>query len=190
MGALLTQNTNWVAVTRALENLWQEKIYTPEALAYSDDHILRQAIRPAGYYNQKAQRLKSLAQWFLETTHVPDRHELLAIDGIGPETADSILLYVYQEPHFIIDAYTRRIAYAMGIIASEKIPYMHLKKMFESAFVSETGSAVEQFQEYHALLVEHGKRFYSRKPWGVDDPVRQHLAMAGTKTSSTRDSSP
>ena len=158
-GALLTQNTNWMQVEKALLNLKQLNALSPEALISINPEDLKEAIKSAGYYNQKAVRLKNLASWFLELEgRVPDRKELLSLKGVGPETADSILLYAFKEPSFVVDAYTKRITTNLGL-ADEKADYDYIKALFEDNLPQDP----ELYQEYHALLVEHAKRYYQKK---------------------------
>jgi len=158
-GALLTQNTSWQQVERALINLKQIDSRSPEAVLSLDPETLKEAIKPAGYYNQKAARLKILAEWFLELKgKTPEREELLSIKGVGPETADSILLYAFKQPSFVVDAYTRRVVSNLGL-ADEKAKYSEIKALFEENLPKDLAT----YQEYHALLVEHAKRYYQKK---------------------------
>lgn len=164
VGAILTQNAAWPNVEQSLILLESKDLLDPEEMIGADDGILKECIRPSGYYNQKAKKLRVFAQFYLALKDdVPSREELLSLWGIGPETADCILLYGYGMPSFVVDAYTRRFLEAMGII-TEKASYDEVKKLFESSL----DLNVNLFQEYHALLVEHGKRFYSKKPYGCD----------------------
>ncbi|MGB9938264.1 endonuclease III domain-containing protein [Methanosarcina sp.] len=158
-GALLTQNTSWIQVEKALLNLKQINSLSPEAILSLDPEILKEAIRPAGYYNQKAMRLKTLAGWFSELgNRVPAREELLSLKGVGPETADSILLYAFKQLSFVVDAYTKRIVTNLGLI-DEKANYNEIKALFEENLPED----LAVYQEYHALLVEHAKRYYKKK---------------------------
>ena len=158
-GAMLTQNTGWQQVEKALINLKQIDSLFPEAIFAIDPEILREAIKPAGYYNQKAVRLKILAGWFLELKgRVPEREELLSLKGVGPETADSILLYAFKQPSFVVDAYTRRIVSNLGL-SGEKAKYSEIKAFFEDNLPKDPVI----YQEYHALLVEHAKRYYQKR---------------------------
>ena len=158
-GALLTQNTSWIQVEKALLNLKQLNALSPEAVFSLDPEILKEAIKPAGYYNQKAMRLKSLAGWFLELGgRTPAREELLSLKGVGPETADSILLYAFKQHSFVVDAYTKRIVTNLGL-ADEKASYNEIKALFEENLPED----LAVYQEYHALLVEHAKRYYQKK---------------------------
>ena len=106
-GALLTQNTSWLQVERALINLKLMDSLSPKKSSLLNMK-LKKAIKPSGYYNQKALRLKILAEWFLRLEgRNPERNELLSLKGVGPETADSILIYAFKQPSFVVDAYTR-----------------------------------------------------------------------------------
>ena len=169
LGAILTQNTSWLSAEMALFNLDELNVIEPEKLSKLDDETLKSAIRCAGFLNQKAVYLREATKFFIEIDgKVPSRKELLAVKGVGNETADSILLYAYKQPQFVIDAYTKRIFSHLGLV-NENIKYMELKNLFESSLPKD----VTLYQEYHALIVEHAKRYYSKKPYGVDDPLKE-----------------
>ena len=171
-GALLTQNTSWIQVEKALLNLKQLHSLSHEAILSLDPEILKEAIRPAGYYNQKAIRLKLLAGWFSELgDRVPAREELLSLKGVGPETADSILLYAFKQPSFVVDAYTKRIVTNLGL-ADEEAGYNEIKALFEENLPED----LAVYQEYHALLVEHAKRYYQKKNHRADDVVLKYIS--------------
>jgi endonuclease-3 related protein len=164
-GAILTQNTNWANVEKAITNLKSVGYLTPEALYHLEISHLAELIRPAGYFNVKAKRLKSFINWLFENYdgEMPDlelvdterlRAELLAIKGVGRETADSILLYALSRPVFVVDAYTARIAMRHKLIEPEA-DYEQLRELFESNLPQD----VQLFNEYHALLVKAGKEF-------------------------------
>jgi len=158
-GALLTQNTSWQQVERALISLKQINSLSPQGILSLDPETLKEAIKPAGYYNQKTVRLKTLAEWFLELEgRMPERDELLSLKGVGPETADSILLYAFKQPSFVVDAYTRRIVSNIGL-ADEKAKYSEIKALFEENLPED----LVIYLEYHALFVEHAKRYYQKK---------------------------
>jgi len=143
VGAYLTQNTAWTNVERALRNLRAAAVLNLHGLRHTPLPQLESLIRPAGYFRQKAQRLKafvafldqryggSLDQMFRQPTEKL-REELLALHGVGPETADSILLYAGQHPVFVVDAYTRRILDRHGILAANT-PYEEIRQLFERA---------------------------------------------------------
>lgn len=158
-GALLAQNTSWMQVEKALLNLKRLNALSPEAVISLNSETLKEAIKPAGYYNQKTMRLRALACWFLELGgRTPTRQELLSLKGVGPETADSILLYAFRQHSFVVDSYTRRIVTNLGL-ADEKVNYSEIKALFEENLPDD----LAVYQEFHALLVEHAKRYYQKK---------------------------
>lgn len=167
LGAILTQNTSWLQADKALFNLDELNAINPEKLLDLDDEMLKLAIKCAGFLNQKAIYLREITKFFIELDgRTPTRKELLAVKGVGNETADSILLYAYKQPQFVVDAYTKRIFSHLGLV-NEGIKYMDLKKIFESNLPKD----VAIYNEYHALIVEHAKRYYNKKPYGLDDPL-------------------
>jgi len=151
MGAILTQNTAWTQVEKALTNLFAAKINTPEKILETDNETIATLIAPAGYRNQKTKYLKNIAEWFMD--YKLDRDNLLQVKGVGRETADSILLYAFHQPTFVIDTYTKRALAALKIF-DEKTPYETLRLWF----MDNLELSVPLFQEYHALFVELGKR--------------------------------
>ena len=170
VGAILTQNTNWTNVEKAINNLKAAKLLTPEKMHNLDISELAQLIRPAGYFNIKAKRLKNFIEWLfknhdgrlekLENIRTEQlREELLAIKGVGPETADSILLYALDMPIFVVDAYTARIAARHGLIEAG-CDYGQLQDLFQTNLPQD----VKLFNEYHALFVRLGKEFCNPKP--------------------------
>ncbi|MEN6573383.1 endonuclease III domain-containing protein [Methanobacterium aggregans] len=168
LGAILTQNTTWTSAEQALKNLNDLNAIKPEKLLELSDETLKAAIRCAGFLNQKATYLREVTKFFISLKgRTPGRKEILSVKGVGNETADSILLYAYKKPEFVVDAYTKRIFSHLGLIP-EKAGYMEVKELFESNLPKE----VPVYQEYHALIVEHAKRHYQKKPYGVDDPLR------------------
>ena len=154
-GAVLTQNTAWINVEKALENLARAGVRDRESLLKLGERELAVLIKPSGYYNQKARKLKTLAGF--EGPHT--REGLLSLWGIGPETADSILLYAHGKACFVVDAYTRRIFTRLGII-SPAWGYEDIRKFFESRLPRDP----EVYKEYHALIVGMAKRFCRPKP--------------------------
>ncbi len=155
VGALLTQNTNWRNVEKAISNLKAAKKLSPGAILETGNRELETLIRPSGFYRQKAQRLRLLTERyaaFERRRRPPSRDELLSIKGVGRETADSILLYAYGQPFFVIDAYTRRFCSAHGIFEGKD--YEDYRAYFESSLPR----SVPLYKEYHALIVEWGKR--------------------------------
>lgn len=171
LGAILTQNTSWLQSEKALLNLDKLNAIEPEKLLHLKDEALKLAIRCAGFLNQKSIYLKEITKFFIELDgKVPTRKELLAVKGVGNETADSVLLYAYKRPEFVVDAYTKRIFVHLGLV-NENIKYIELKELFESSLPEN----VAVYQEYHALIVEHAKRYYNKKPYGGDDPLKELL---------------
>ena len=168
LGAILTQNTNWQQANKAIQNLNRLNALEPEKLLKLDISTLKNAIRTAGFLNQKSIYLRNVTNFYLKQDgNIPTRKELLSVKGVGNETADSILLYAYKRPEFVVDAYTARIFTHLGMVDGN-IKYLKLKELFESNLPSD----VTVYQEYHALLVEHAKRYYSKKPYGVGDPLK------------------
>jgi endonuclease-3 related protein len=161
VGAILTQNTAWPNVEKALHALHELGALDVEALLKLPVSELAAAIRPSGYFNIKARKLTCLAEFLVALgERTPSRAELLGVWGIGPETADSIRLYAYSEPEMVVDAYTRRILCHLGVV-EEKIGYDALKRICEEDIPPD----VVLRQEFHALLVEHAKRNYGRRPY-------------------------
>ena len=165
VGAILTQNTAWPNVERALANLSAATALLPPALLALSDADLETAIRPSGYFRAKRRKLRELAAfWTRLDGRTPTRAELLAVWGIGPETADSIRLYAYGQPEMVVDAYTRRILAALGLV-----PATASDATIRSRCEAELRREVVVYQEFHALMVEHAKRCYRRQPWA--DPL-------------------
>ncbi len=169
-GAILTQNTNWNNVEKAIANLKKADALSLDKIASLKKDELAELIRPTGYYNLKASRLQEFI-FFLKQEHQGSferlfshpwqqtRVELLNIKGIGPETADSILLYAGNKPSFVVDSYTRRIYSRLGIV-TEGISYDELRKYFMDHLPHE----LYLFNEYHALIVELGKQVCRKSP--------------------------
>lgn len=168
VGAILTQNTAWPNVEKAITNLKRARLLSHKKLAAAPHDQVAELIRPSGYFNIKAQRLQAFCRYLVERGGVAVlrredshqlRHDLLAVHGVGPETADDMLLYAFERPVFVIDAYTRRIFSRLGLITGDE-SYEALHKGFESAL----GLDVQLFNEYHALIVRHAKEACSKKP--------------------------
>ncbi len=168
VGAILTQNTAWRNVRKAIGNLKTANLLSPDALYHLPVQDLAAVIRPAGYYNVKALRLKHFVEFlFLENggdlegllTEALDtlRNKLLSIKGVGPETADSILLYAGNRPTFVVDAYTRRILFRHRLMPQEAC-YDEVRFFFMDSLKPD----VAMFNEYHALLVHLGHTFCSK----------------------------
>jgi endonuclease-3 related protein len=158
LGAILTQNTAWTNVEKAIANLNKKKLLSKEKIRKLPEKRLAELIRPSGYYNQKARKIKAMVK-FLDSKKPLSRKNLLKVWGIGPETADSILLYAYEQPFFVIDAYTGRVFTRLGL-AKNNIEYEELQRMFHRKLPRN----VKMYKEYHALIVEHCKRFCMKKP--------------------------
>ena len=156
VGAILTQNTAWTNVEKAIGNLLSAGVMSPESVLVTPDTELQELIRPAGFFTQKCAYLKAMAAFMLEREVEFEqsadvwalRKELLAVKGVGRETADSILLYAFEKPIFVIDAYTRRVA-ARHLGLDGTLPYDILQKIFMDALLPD----VAIFNEYHALIV-------------------------------------
>lgn len=163
VGAVLTQNTNWSNVEKALANLKTAKRLDATAIDQLSHADLAEYIRPAGYFNVKARRLKNLISWFCREhdgsiERLADwpldrlREQLLSIKGIGPETADSILLYALEKPTFVVDTYTYRILVRHGCLDRD-CDYEQMKDFFERHLDEDT----RLYNEFHALIVQVGK---------------------------------
>lgn len=168
VGAVLTQNTAWTNVERAIDNLKQANCLELGAMLALGDEELAELIRPAGYFNVKARRLKNLCHYVAEQggesalekqSTKALRKGFLSVNGVGPETADDIVLYAFHRPVFVIDAYTRRIFSRFGLISGNE-SYEALRHGLEDAL----GLDAELFNEYHALIVHHAKYFCKTKP--------------------------
>lgn len=182
IGAILTQNTAWTNVERAIENLKRENLLSAPALAAVETERLAEVIRPAGYFNIKAKRLKNFIEMLtrdfggdlsalfrLPTSTL--RETILAVSGIGPETADSMILYGAGKPVFVVDAYTARIFFRHGLI-DEEATYDDIQSLLAGSLAED----VEMFKEYHALLVTVGKRHCKKSaPECRGCPLETHL---------------
>lgn len=163
VGAFLTQQTKWSNVEKAISNLKQAGMLEPYNLAKADISSLEEMIRCCGFYRQKASRLKNAAQFLIqndmsELFDLPVdklRKILLSLNGVGNETADSIILYAADKPKFVIDAYTTRIMSCIGV----KGNYGELQDIFETLLPQDVG----MFKEYHALVVEYAKSYCGKK---------------------------
>ena len=165
VGAILTQNTSWSNVEPCIENLRRERLLTPRAIESVRVSRLASLIRSSGYFRQKAKKLKlfvhflrseyegSLERMFRAPTEVL-RQQLLGVYGIGPETADSILLYAAEHPVFVVDAYTRRILERHGLVAPRH-GYEDIRRLFETSLAAD----VALYNEFHALIVQTGKHY-------------------------------
>jgi endonuclease-3 related protein len=173
VGAVLTQNTAWSNVEKAIANFGDT--LTPEFVANVDITKLAEIIRPAGFFNQKAVYLKAVTQWFAKYNFdIPTvqreplekiRNELLSVKGIGKETADSILLYAFEFPTFVVDAYTMRLCERYPLSAGKN--YDAVKAYFEANLPQ----SVEVYNNYHALIVINAKEYCRKKPKCEDCPL-------------------
>ncbi len=180
VGAILTQNTNWSNVCKAIENLKMENALSYEALTTLSHEELARLIRPSGYYNLKTKRLKNLLKMVAEryggeiSQLVEDdmencRGNLLSVSGVGFETADSILLYVCQKPVFVVDTYTHRI-FSRHFLVEEESEYLEIQEQFLDSLPGDT----QLLNEYHALIVRLGKEFCRKKK-----PLCENCPLAG-----------
>ncbi len=177
IGAILTQNTAWVNVEKAIDNLKEAQLLDWQKLRRVEEERLAQLIRPSGYYNQKAKKLRTFAE-FLEREYAGSldklaaepleiaREKLLAVHGIGPETADSILLYALQKPIIVVDAYTRRIFSRHGFFPQE-----YTYQQIQQFMMEHVPPGVPLFNEYHAQIVYTGKTFCKTKPTCAGCPL-------------------
>jgi len=167
IGAILTQNTNWKNAEKAIENLKYKNLLTLENILNANINEIAQCIHSSGYYNQKTTRLQEIANFFHQKglqsfgtlSAANMRSELLALKGIGPETADSILLYAFEKPVFVIDAYTKRIFQRLGFF-TENISYEEAQRYFMQNLENNT----KLFNEFHALLVRQAKEYCHKNP--------------------------
>jgi len=170
IGAILTQNTNWGNVEKVLKNLKRKRLLSARALNKISAQKLGLQIKSSGYFNIKAKRLKNFISFLFkeyqgnlknmakENFRIL-RRKLLCINGIGPETADSILLYAFDKPVFVVDAYTKRIFYRHNII-NRKDDYHAIQELFMGSLKRD----VSMFNEYHALIVRLGKEYCKPNP--------------------------
>lgn len=180
VGAILTQNTNWNNVEKALENL--RDCLTPQNILALTDEDLMERIRPAGFYKSKTRYLKAMTKWYesydFSVSRVQEaakergikefRKELRKVPGLGNETTDAILLYAFDLPSFVIDAYTMRLIERLPIRAGNT--YLEVQKSFESAF----GPRVDVYNKFHALIVIHGKEHCRKRPLCSECPLESN----------------
>lgn len=168
VGAVLTQNAAWTNVEKAIAQLKAMRLLDPDAVLAIEESALAAAIRPAGYFNVKARRLRNLCAFlstqggvrpFARRDAAVQRAALLGVNGIGPETADDILLYALDRPVFVIDTYTRRLMQRFAL-ADGRESYEELRHGFERAL----GSDLYLYQQFHALIVIHAKQACRKTP--------------------------
>jgi len=170
VGAVLTQNTAWHNVAQAIGNLKREGLLQPGLLLHAERETVKALIGPAGYYNVKYDRLMNLLRFlngqgrdleaFRDLPLEELRSDLLRVNGVGPETADSILLYAFERPVFVVDAFTRRLFSRLGYGWMEKASYDEVQGFFMEALPRDTGLC----NEFHALIVTHSKDACKKKP--------------------------
>jgi len=185
VGAILTQNTSWRNVEPAIRNLRGEGLLSPRAIEAVSLARLARLIRSSGYFRQKAKKLKAFTQFLrseyggslsrmFRTPTAALREQLLGVHGIGPETADSILLYAGEHPVFVVDAYTRRMLERHQLATSEH-SYEEIRQLFESNLTADA----PLYNEFHALIVRTGKEYCrTRNPRCSECPLRSHLPRA------------
>jgi endonuclease-3 related protein len=183
VGAILTQNSSWENVEKAIINLKGEKILDLLTLLSIDISKLAILIRPSGYYNLKAKRLKEIVSFLsknggLESLRHMDsdglRNALLSVNGVGEETADSILLYAFDRPEFVVDAYTRRLLSRLGCIRRTAV-YGEVKLFFEDSLPRDA----KLFNEFHALIVKLGKDVCRKEPRCWECPLEKVCLFPG-----------
>ncbi len=178
VGAILTQNTNWGNVEKAINNLKAARALSAKKIDKLNPNSLAVLIRPAGYFNIKAKRLKAFISFLMKNYHGSMammrredvhslREKLLSVNGVGPETADSILLYALDKPVFVIDAYTKRVLSRHKIMDPDK-SYEEFQELFHSSLRKD----LTLFNEYHALFVAVGKTYCKPKPLCDKCPLR------------------
>ncbi len=186
VGAVLTQNTAWVNVDKALSNLWAADLMTPAAIRAVSDSDLAEVIRPSGYFNSKTRKLKAIAahlalydddtnRWCSREAKEL-REELLSVYGIGPETADDIVLYVAKLPSFVMDTYTIRIIDRIGATPRRK-RYEDYQALFEDNLPNDA----PLFNEYHALLDEHAKAICHKRNPACGDCALREICREGKR---------
>ncbi len=168
VGAVLVQNTAWENASSAVSALKQAGLMSAEAIAGTAPDTLAACIVSSGYFNIKARRLIALCKWLVQQGGIQSlqqqtlcslRKELLSVHGIGPETADDILLYALHKPVFVIDAYTRRLFSRLGLVHGD-LGYEDIRQCFETALEKD----VAMFNQYHALIVIHAKTVCMKRP--------------------------
>lgn len=171
IGAVLTQNTAWSNVEKAIANLKAHDALDPAVITHTHAATLAAWLKPSGYFNIKARRLKNFCAWYLAAGGLAPlqkletpvlRRALLGVNGIGPETADDILLYAFERPVFVIDAYTRRLFSRLRLVTGEE-SYEELRHYFEQS-LGRSADKVLLFNEYHALIVAHAKQVCRTRP--------------------------
>lgn len=185
VGAVLTQNTAWKNVERAIANLKKAGLLDPKRMYEADNEFIGKLIKPAGFWQLKSRRLKNVLEKLSEydfdfyrlREHLT-RDELLSVRGIGPETADSILLYAFDKPVFVVDNYTRRIFTRLGVLRGKE-SYSQIQSIFKRVVKD-----IETMKEYHALLVEHAKNVCKKRQPKCDVCILKDLCTFPNKGST------
>ena len=196
VGAVLTQAAAWSNVEKAISNLVASDALSPKAIRDLGEEELAQLIYPSGYFNAKARKLRALVEYLgqrfdddLDAMALEDgdalRAELLAVYGIGEETADDILLYAFGKAAFVVDGYTRRVFIRLGL-APEKGSYSTYRSMFMDSLPSDR----DLYQEYHALIVRHGKEVCAKRPVCPDCCLLEVCPTGQATTGGSRDVTP
>lgn len=167
LGAILTQATAWRNVEKAIGNLKASDVFTPEQIHVTSQDELEKLLRPSGYYKMKTKKVRAYVDHIMKRPmqvmfkqDVPKlREELLSIYGVGPETADSIILYAAEKPSFVVDTYTYRLFSRLGWIEGN----FHYERL-RALFMDNLSHEVDLFNEYHALIVRHGARVCKKTP--------------------------
>jgi endonuclease-3 related protein len=192
VGAILTQQTTWKNVEKAIKNLKRNKLLAIHPLSKINIRRLEKLLWPAGYWRQKAGRLKGVSKYIHRNYGnklsrlfgkpiLSLREELLSLKGLGPETADSIILYAADKPIFVIDAYTRRIIHRLGITDLDE--YESLRVYFEERLPKDT----KLYQEFHALIVALGKNYCKTKPLCGACPLRKECRFSNDYPPKRKD---
>ncbi len=187
VGAILTQNTNWSNVSKAINNLRDADLLEYDALKRISVEEIAHYIRPSGYYNLKAKRLRNLLDMieeqyggkldlFLGDQHGPCRENLLSVKGVGPETADAILLYACNHPAFVIDTYTHRL-FSRHNLVDEETDYETMQDLFLSVLPED----VELYNEYHALIVKTATTYCKK-----NNPLCEQCPLQGVNDELSR----
>jgi len=187
VGAILTQGTAWRNVEQAIAALRRARLLSAKALLDATEPALAECLRPSGYFNVKARRLRRLARWYFDAggyrrlaryATARLRAMLLEVHGVGPETADDILLYVFQRPVFVIDAYTRRLFTRLELAPGDA-RYDDLQRWLQETLHAE----VQIYNEFHALIVHHAKVACRRKPVCAACSLRARCAVGANGRS-------
>ena len=176
LGCILMQNTSWLSAYKAINNINENIGFdTSKLLDFinTKPNDFKEIIKPAGYYNQKYIYILNILDYYTSLNgDMPSRKEILKIKGVGNETADTILLFAYKQKEFIVDTYLKRIFINLGYI-NENTKYMGIKSLCEKNF----NGKFEDYQEFHALLDEHAKNYYIKKPYGLEDKILEKYKL-------------